>query len=73
VTERPLNISLSLSMTFVAEADRAERQIRRSNSALNTLQSLEIRFGLRRPAISKRAGQYFEPLNFWRRNYFFLF
>jgi len=61
-TERPLTVSIALSMIFVAVAYRTKGQFRRLRSTLNKLKSLKFRFGTRRPKGSKRAGQYFEPL-----------
>jgi hypothetical protein len=61
-TERPLNISGALSMTFATEAHQAEGQLRRLKSTLNKLNSLKFRFGTRNPTVSKRVEQYFEPL-----------
>jgi hypothetical protein len=56
-TGRPLNVSVSLPMSFAADARLAEGQ-----STLNKLTSLKFRFCVRRPTVSKRVGQYFEPL-----------
>ena len=67
-TERPLNISLSLSTAFAVEAHRAEGQFRRLQSTLNKLKSLNFRFCTRRQKFSKSVGQYFEPLKILFKN-----
>jgi hypothetical protein len=67
-TERPLNISLSLPMSFVAKAHRAEGQFGRLKSTLNKLKSLEFRSGTHRPTVSRRVGQYFELLKTFFKN-----
>jgi len=56
-------------VTFAAEAHQAQRQIRCTKSALNNLHTLEIRFGLRRPSASKKAGQYIAPLKTASKRY----
>ena len=51
-----------MSMAFAAGACPAEGQFRRLQSAINKLRSLNFLFGTRRPTVSKRVGQYSEPL-----------
>jgi hypothetical protein len=57
-TERPLNISVTLSMAISAKAHVAEGQFRRLKATL----SKQFRFGTRRPTVSKRVGQHLKPL-----------
>ena len=56
-TGRPLNVSGSLPKSFAADARLAEGQ-----STLNELKSLKFRFGVHRPKVCIRVGQYFVPL-----------
>jgi hypothetical protein len=51
-TERPLNIPVSLSMEYGAEAHREEGQFRGLKSTLNKLKSLKFQFGTNRPTYS---------------------
>jgi hypothetical protein len=60
-TDLPLNIQVSLLMALVAEAHLAEGQLRQFKSTRDSLKSLKFRFGTRRPTVSKRIGQNFEP------------
>jgi hypothetical protein len=55
-------MSVSLPMTFAAEAHRVEGRFRRFKSTLNTgnkRKCLKFRSGTRGPTVSKRVGQYF--------------
>jgi hypothetical protein len=68
-TECTLDISLSLSMAFAAEAYRVVGQVPRFKSAINKLNSLKFRYHTRRPTVSKRVKQCFEPLKtFFKRS-----
>jgi len=57
VTEHPLNVSVSLPMTFAGEG-----QYRHLKATLNKLTSLKFRFGTHNPTVSKSLGQDFETL-----------
>jgi hypothetical protein len=57
-----LNAQLSLLMPLAAEEHLAEGELRRLKSTCNNLKSLKFRFDTRRPTVSKRVGQNFEPL-----------
>ena len=61
-TKHPSNISVSLLMAFAAEAHRTEGQFRHLKSTFKKLKSLKFRFDTHRPTVSKRVGQYFQPL-----------
>ena len=56
-TGRPLNVSGPLPTSFADDAHLAEGQ-----STLNELKSLKFRFGVHRPTVCIRVGQYFELL-----------
>jgi hypothetical protein len=49
-------------MASAVEAHRAQGQFRRLKSTLNKPVCLKFRFDMRRPTVTKRVGQYFEPL-----------
>ena len=57
-----MNIQVSLPMASAVEAHRGQGQFRRLKSTLNKQVCLKVRFDMRRPTVSKRVGQYFEPL-----------
>ena len=55
-TERPLNISISLSMALAAEGHRTEGQFRYLKLILRKLNFLKFRFGTFRPTVSNRCN-----------------
>jgi hypothetical protein len=57
-----LNVQLSLLMALATEVHLTEGQLRWLKSTPNNLKSLKFRFGTRRPTVSERVGQNFEPL-----------